>query len=84
MRVATGLREVDRCLGGGLPAGLIEVSGRAGAGKTQLALHLAAHAAERGGSVLIYVFSNSELERIFPKRFLSWGLKTLFVSAGGG
>ena len=21
---------------------------------------------------------------IFPKRFLSWGLKTLFVSAGGG
>ena len=21
---------------------------------------------------------------IFPKRFLSWGLKTLFASAGGG
>merc|ERR1719421_652652 len=39
-------------LGGGLPAQLVEVSGPAGVGKTQLALHLAVTEAARGGSVL--------------------------------
>ena len=27
---------------------------------------------------------SENFRQFFPKRFLSWGLKTLFVSAGGG
>lgn len=51
---STGLAEVDRALGGGLPPGsTVLLLASPGAGKSTLALQIAGHEATRGGTVLI-------------------------------
>lgn len=52
-RVATGLGEFDRVLGGGIvPASLVLIGGEPGAGKSTLAMQMAARLAEKGQRVL--------------------------------
>jgi len=56
----TGVPNLDRILGGGIPAGdILLVTGPAGSGKTTLALQTAFHTASRGQNVL-YVSTASE------------------------
>jgi DNA repair protein RadA/Sms len=63
-RVATGIPELDRVLGGGLvPGAVILLGGEPGIGKSTLALQLAASLVERGASVL-YVTGEESAEQI--------------------
>jgi DNA repair protein RadA/Sms len=63
-RVATGIGELDRVLGGGLvPGAVILLGGEPGIGKSTLALQLAASLVGRGASVL-YVTGEESAEQI--------------------
>ncbi len=63
-RLATGLGEVDRVLGGGLvPGSVVLLAGEPGVGKSTLALQIAAAVLRRHGSVL-YVCGEESPEQI--------------------
>ncbi len=60
-RLATGMAEVDRLLGGGLiPGGVILFGGEPGIGKSTLLLQVAEHIARRYGNVLYVSGEESE------------------------
>jgi DNA repair protein RadA/Sms len=60
-RAGTGLRELDRVLGGGLvPGSLLLVGGDPGIGKSTLLLQVAARLAARGSTVLLVAGEESE------------------------
>jgi DNA repair protein RadA/Sms len=60
-RTATGLREMDRVLGGGIvPGSLVLVGGDPGIGKSTLLLQLAFELSKRGGTVLMIAGEESE------------------------
>ena len=74
----TGLTDLDGVTGGFLPGELVIPGGRTGAGKSTLAYNMAAHVAEKGGSILIV--SGEMPTRQMGKRFLQaragvWGSK---------
>lgn len=52
--VSTGLKDVDRMLGGLHPSDVIVVAGRPSMGKTALATNIAFNAAKTGGTVLFF------------------------------
>src|SRR5262249_18522139 len=63
-RLATGIVELDRVLGGGLvPGSVVLLGGEPGVGKSTLALQLAARLCERGARVL-YVSGEESPEQI--------------------
>jgi DNA repair protein RadA/Sms len=63
-RLATGLSELERVLGGGLvPGSVVLLGGEPGIGKSTLALQLAAHVAAEGRPVL-YVTGEESLEQL--------------------
>jgi DNA repair protein RadA/Sms len=63
-RIATGIAELDRVLGGGLvPGAVVLLGGEPGIGKSTLALQLAAALTQKGGSVL-YVTGEESAEQI--------------------
>jgi len=63
-RVATGLAELDRVLGGGLvPGSVVLLGGEPGVGKSTLALQLACQLAGEGAPVL-YVTGEESLEQV--------------------
>lgn len=63
-RIATGIGELDRVLGGGLVKGsLVLISGEPGIGKSTLIVQAASHIASSGGTVL-YVSGEESEEQI--------------------
>ena len=55
-RIATGIDEFDRVLGGGLvPGGVVLIGGQPGIGKSTLLLQAAGSAAEKSGSPVLYI-----------------------------
>jgi DNA repair protein RadA/Sms len=64
-RLATGIAELDRVLGGGLVRGsTVLLGGEPGIGKSTLALQAAA-AVQRGGGRVLYVSGEESLEQIW-------------------
>ncbi len=63
-RLATGIAELDRVLGGGLvPGSVVLIGGEPGIGKSTLSLQLAAQLEQRAGRVL-YVTGEESLEQV--------------------
>lgn len=60
----TGLRSVDKALGGGLPAGLVTLGAVSSVGKTTLALQIADSIAESGRAVLFVTIEQSARELV--------------------
>lgn len=58
----TGFRSIDNLLGGGYRAGLHIIGGNTAAGKTALALHIAAYNAMKGSPVLYFTYEQSKQE----------------------
>lgn len=63
-RVSTGLKEVDRVLGGGtVPGSMVLVGGNPGIGKSTLMLHVAANMDSSGKNIL-YVSGEESMEQL--------------------
>lgn len=79
-RMFTGYRQIDRCITGLRPGHLTTLAAATGAGKTTLALNIAANVAEQGGGVL-YISGEMTAEelaqRILQARPGVWGSKIL-------
>jgi DNA repair protein RadA/Sms len=81
-RIATGLPELDRVLGGGLvPGSLVLLGGDPGIGKSTLLLQLLAGVGRRGGSVLYATGEESVAQTAMRARRIDAAQQTLKLCA---
>jgi recombination protein RecA len=65
-RIATGIEQLDRALGGGMPVGcIIEIFGGAGAGKTSIALSIAGNV----NGLVVFIDGERKIEADHAKKF---------------